>query len=589
MERTAVIRPALTALALLLCTAAFAADPCRFVVMGDNRPQWSDADMITPSAGYQRAVKEVNLLQPEFVILLGDLIHGYTNAAAVETQWDAFDAQTKQFEMPVYLVVGNHDVFNKQTEQIYQRRYGKLWYSFDAKDCHFVVLDSEDQTDSTRIVGAQLEWLKTDLAAAKGKGIFVFIHQPLWGMKDGAFAKSEWGRTIHPLLAAAGADTVFAGHEHQYTLQPTRDGVRYVISGGAGAELEGTPLSGGFFHYMLVTAPSQGKAKLAVIRLGTVESEDVVTTDQAERVARFDAQFRVAKLLVEDKPATRTTSWTLSNPFAAPITGAASFADAAGWSVSQKSCPFTLAPGGTCTVKFDLTADPATAELPLSYTVKYDLQGRGAGEQSGTVRLTRTVAAPIMQNVTLDGALDEWTGAAPLRLYRKDQVWDENGAWEGPDAFSAQAWVGRDRRHLYVAVKVKDKAVAPTPADAKSVAGDAITLYLDGRPKALLGQRNYTGGVGLMIITPGQPTRVFSPENKSHGYGGVRAASETTPDGYTVEIAVPLSDFPYHSDILGLDLGIKDTANPKGEVYLFWNGEATDWRDASLLGRVRIR
>jgi len=584
------IRPASVVIALLLCTgAALAADPCRFVVMGDNRPQWSDTDMVTPSAGYQRSVKEVNLLQPEFVIILGDLIHGYTNAAAVEKQWDAFDAQTKQFEMPVYLVVGNHDVFSKQTEQIYQRRYGKLWYSFEAKDCHFIVLDSEDQADSTRIVGAQLEWLKADLAAAKRKRIFVFIHQPLWGMRDKDFAKSAWGRTIHPLLAAAGVDTVFAGHEHQYTLQPTRDGVRYVISGGAGAELADSPLAGGFLHYLLVTAPGQAKARMAVIRLGSVESEDVVTTDQADRVARFDAQFRIAPLLVESQAVSRTTSWALANPFPAPVTGAASFADAAGWTVSPKSCPFTLAPGGTCTLKFDLAADPATVEAPLSYSVKYDLQGRGAGEQSGTVRLIRTVAAPIMQNVTLDGALDEWTGAAPLRLYRKDQLWDENGVWKGPDSFSAQAWVGRDRRHLYVAVKVKDKAVEPTPADAKSAGGDAITLYLDGRPKVLLGQRDYAGGVGLMIITPGQPTRVFSPEDKSHGYGGVRAVSQLTPDGYTVEIAVPLSEFLYHGDTLGLDLGVKDASNPKGDVYLFWHGDATDWRDASLFGRVRLR
>ena len=584
------IRPASVVIALLLCTgAAFAADPCRFVVMGDNRPQWSDTDMVTPSAGYQRSVKEVNLLQPEFVIILGDLIHGYTNAAAVEQQWDAFDAQTKQFEMPVYLVVGNHDVFSKQTEQIYQRRYGRLWYSFEAKDCHFVVLDSEDQTDAMRIVGPQLEWLKSDLAAAKGKRIFVFVHQPLWGMKDSAFAKSEWGRTIHPLLAAAGVDTVFAGHAHQYTLQPPRDGVRYVISGGAGAELNGTPLSGGFLHYLLVTAPSQAKAKLAVIRLGSVEPEDVVTTDQAERAARFDAQFRVAPLLVEGQAVSRTTSWALTNPFPAPITGAISFADAAGWTASPRSCPFTLVPGGTCTLSFDLTADPATAESPLSYRVKYDLPGRGAGEQTGAVRLIRTVTASPMQNVTLDGALDEWTGDAPLRLYRKDQLWDENGVWEGPDSFSAQAWVGRDRRYLYVAVKAKDKAVEPTPADAKSAAGDAVTLYLDGRPKALLGRSEYAGGVGLMTITPGQPTRVFYPQDKSHGYGGVRAASQLTSDGYTVEIAVPLSEFPYHGDTLGLDLGVKDASSPKGEVCLFWHGETTDWRDASLFGRVRLR
>ncbi len=75
-----------------------------------------------------------------------------------------------------------------------------------------MILDSEDQRAPSRIAGAQLAWLKEDLAAAKGKRIFVFLHQPLWREEGLEFSATDWGRHVHPLLAQAGVDTVFAGH-----------------------------------------------------------------------------------------------------------------------------------------------------------------------------------------------------------------------------------------------------------------------------------------------------------------------------------------------------------------------------------------
>ena len=139
---------------LALSAAARAADPCRFVVLGDSRPRWGGADKITPSVAYLRAIAEIDLLRPEFVVNVGDLIYGYGPTAKLEQQWDAFDAATKQLRAPVYLVVGNHAVFNEESEALYQRRHGKLWYSAEAGACHLVVLfwqgDANDWRDASR-------------------------------------------------------------------------------------------------------------------------------------------------------------------------------------------------------------------------------------------------------------------------------------------------------------------------------------------------------------------------------------------------------------------------------------------------------
>ncbi len=65
----------------------------------------------------------------------------------------------------------------------------------------------------------------------------MFVHQPLWERDEAAFRECDWGRKVHPLLVAAGVDTVFCGHKHRYEKNPTRDGVRYINTGGAGSTL----------------------------------------------------------------------------------------------------------------------------------------------------------------------------------------------------------------------------------------------------------------------------------------------------------------------------------------------------------------
>jgi len=44
-----------------------------------------------------------NLLQPQFVMSVGDLIEGYTTKEeTIKAQWDEFDGYVKKFEMPFF-------------------------------------------------------------------------------------------------------------------------------------------------------------------------------------------------------------------------------------------------------------------------------------------------------------------------------------------------------------------------------------------------------------------------------------------------------------------------------------------------------
>src|SRR5690606_20313620 len=95
---------------------------------------------------FEKGVEKVNLLQPEFVMSVGDLIEGYTtDTLEINRQWNEFTGFVEKLEMPFFYVVGNHDITNPVMEGIWKKRFGPTHYSFVYKDVLFMALNSEDQ------------------------------------------------------------------------------------------------------------------------------------------------------------------------------------------------------------------------------------------------------------------------------------------------------------------------------------------------------------------------------------------------------------------------------------------------------------
>ena len=86
------------------------------------------------------------MLQPEFVMSVGDLIEGYTeDTVELERQWEEFEGFVDQLEMPFFYVPGNHDITNKVMQDLWKEHFGPTHYHFVYKDVLFLCLDSEDQ------------------------------------------------------------------------------------------------------------------------------------------------------------------------------------------------------------------------------------------------------------------------------------------------------------------------------------------------------------------------------------------------------------------------------------------------------------
>lgn len=114
-----------------------AAEDFHFVIVGDR------TGGARPGV-FESAVGKVNLLEPAFVLSVGDLIEGRTeDQAQLDKEWDEFERFAAGFEAPFFYVAGNHDMSNAVMAETWRARFGPSYYRFVYKDVLFLVLNSE--------------------------------------------------------------------------------------------------------------------------------------------------------------------------------------------------------------------------------------------------------------------------------------------------------------------------------------------------------------------------------------------------------------------------------------------------------------
>ena len=208
-----------------------AGDDFTFAILSDihmNNPK-SAAGGDVVNARLMQAIAELNEAQPDFVVLLGDLVESTADTYARDYQMiqDIFVGHAK---FPVFGVMGNHDgqvVGDVSGFEMWRSRFGPLYYSFDLGLWHFVVGNTYDHpthpSDNGFVGAEQISWIEADMAEAfaRGRRIAAFVHHnPFdnrWVFLDEG--RQEFAQT----LLRGGARYVFAGHRHsdQLELFPT--------------------------------------------------------------------------------------------------------------------------------------------------------------------------------------------------------------------------------------------------------------------------------------------------------------------------------------------------------------------------------
>jgi len=304
------------------------ARPVRFVVMGDSQPP-RPGDLGLPEV-FTQIVREVNQWQPALVVNCGDHISGYTDdVALINRMWDEYFEMDSTYTAPSHHAPGNHDAWDDRSEAVYLERVGKKYYSFDHENCHFIILDSENRQHPDQIAAEQLAWLTRDLEANReAEHIFVFLHKPLWLSWDWkTYRKNAWDRDVHPLLKRHRVSAVFSGHYHMYG-KAERDGVRYIITGGAGGMMGDQPDAeqGHFFHYCQVTVQGPD-VSIAVIKPnnGGVLSENAILYDELQSSKRsaelWNARARAWRLRREGEYQEAAQAWEQTLKYSGPLFG----------------------------------------------------------------------------------------------------------------------------------------------------------------------------------------------------------------------------------------------------------------------------
>jgi len=189
-----------------------------FVQLSDVHWGYNNAKVNPEARGtLRKAVAAVNSLEekPDFVVFTGDLTQTTDDPKVRRQRLAEFREQAAELRVPkVHFFAGEHDAALDRGAAYQEVIGGPLYYTFDHKGVHFIVLDNT--SDPAPILGAgQIEWLKADLAKRKpDDAIVVLTHRPLfpllpqwdWATRDGMAA-------VEALIPYRNV-TVFYGHIH---------------------------------------------------------------------------------------------------------------------------------------------------------------------------------------------------------------------------------------------------------------------------------------------------------------------------------------------------------------------------------------
>ena len=175
-------------------------------------------------------VQKLNLLQPEFVMSVGDLIEGCpVNKDFTRQQFEELDSWLAPLQMPFFYVPGNHDIANKEMREVWRERYGKDYYHFVYRNVLFICL-SVNEIAWGHLSEEQINWVGKTLEENKDvRWTLVFMHDPLWEYDWPDYGtKGDWDR-VESLLKGR-PHTAFAGHYHFYNKQQRHDHNYYILS-----------------------------------------------------------------------------------------------------------------------------------------------------------------------------------------------------------------------------------------------------------------------------------------------------------------------------------------------------------------------
>lgn len=524
---------------------------------------------------FMDGVRKLNLLQPEFVMSVGDLIEGYTeDKNTLNAEWAEFDAFVDSLEMPFFYVPGNHDITNEVMEKLWVEKFGATYYHFIYQDVLFLCLNSEDQKRGAgrgTISDEQYDYIKQTLEEnAEVKWTLVFLHQPLWVQEN-----TERWPEVEELLSSR-RHNVFAGHYHHYVADDRNNG-KYIMlaTTGGGSALRG-PQLGEFDHFMWVTMKETGPI-IANIALNGVFDEDLFTAQSAEMVNAIEDMdvIQIQPPVVDDidEFQSQKVSVKLTNDQDFPIT--VKLKERFNWDLIGRinKSEITINPNSVEFCELELQRrNSAKIESPFVLESTVIFTNKGTDIKIPGQHYIEPIEKRMLvkrKSKKVDGKLSDWD---ELRYsFNADQ---ENGN-------QARFDMSYDDEHLYIAAKVLDNEVlnsgkgAPWTQDYIGFALNAETLTKSSMSK---GKHWYAYELYFLISPENDKTpALVHPEDRLPE--GFKFKAISSDSGYNMEAKIPLAYIESKQGkewkSLRFNIMTGDRDRDQKEVMTFWQN---NWR-----------
>lgn len=201
----------------------------RFLAMGDTGTGQAAQRIVAQAA--KRVCAEEDC---DFVLLLGDNFYPDGLRSLSDSRFEeVFTSQYKEFQIPFFPVLGNHDVRNPPVYEIMKTDSHPLWkmpdfeYEIRTRDARILAVNTNCSTQ----VWANLV---SRLQSSFGGWTFVFGHHSIYSAGPHGNT-NRLIRTLWEWILAERVDFYLSGHNHVLELKRGSDGQTDYIVSGAGA------------------------------------------------------------------------------------------------------------------------------------------------------------------------------------------------------------------------------------------------------------------------------------------------------------------------------------------------------------------
>ncbi len=222
--------------------------------------------------GFRMAIERVNDLNPDFVITGGDLVDDVLSSSwgRADTLFKLYTELTKEFRMPLYNSMGNHDHYafsalpevdpghSDYGERMFEKRIGKPYYSFDHKGWHFMVLDVIEKGEGSwgsyigKVSESQLDWIREDVRELDTLTPIVLVahiplvsvypqlnHGPLTAATQSEIVTNQ--RDVLACFRETNLKLVLQGHLHAIEEITLMEKVKFITGGAVSGRWWRTP------------------------------------------------------------------------------------------------------------------------------------------------------------------------------------------------------------------------------------------------------------------------------------------------------------------------------------------------------------